>query len=330
MSIDERYNFRFWDVRSLSCLQVIVNEMNAQVPIFGLFVFPGAADSDKFAVLSKRLLFFETKKKKNQAGEKQKDEQVSPLMVEFNQYYMSFSVVTSHDVRVYNARDGKLQKIIQNLLDPRTKAPLTAFCTDDRQRKFYVGDAAGAIRTYNISNGVFIKTVQHPFTRNASKPFDMVNEMDSHEISAVKFLHLQNHQCQLLVSAAWDSALQIFDEGEQPEESRVLRMAVGGHGREDISCLAVDTDLALIATGSVSGIVAVMPSATDSVGMGLRVHEGGALLHGAHEVDFIAALLVPAGGAGLHLQRGLRVLLGPEASTVRAPLQAPQEVKRAC
>jgi hypothetical protein len=81
--------------------------------------------------------------------------------------------------------------------------------------------------------------------------------MDSHEISALHFLHLENHQCELLVTSSWDSSLQIFDEGEQPDESRVLRLAVGGHGKEDISCMTVSTDLALIATGSVSGIIAV-------------------------------------------------------------------------
>jgi WD40 repeat protein len=48
----------------------------------------------------------------------------------------------------------------------------------------------------------------------------------------------------------------VFDE-EIPEESNVLRHSVGGHGKEDISCLAVSTDLALIATGSCSGIIAI-------------------------------------------------------------------------
>ncbi len=106
-------------------------------------------------------------------------------MAEFNRYYLSFSIVTPQDIRIYNAKDGKLQKIIQNIVDPRTKAPITSFCMDDRERKFYVGDASGGIRTYNISNGVYIKTVQNSFQKYAPKTFDMVNEMDSHEISSL-------------------------------------------------------------------------------------------------------------------------------------------------
>ena len=38
----------------------------------------------------------------------------------------------------------------------------------------------------------------------------------------------------------------------------MLRIAVGGHGKEDISCMSVCEDLALIATGSISGIIAVI------------------------------------------------------------------------
>lgn len=81
--------------------------------------------------------------------------------------------------------------------------------------------------------------------------------MDSHEISALSFLHLENHSVQLLVTSSWDSKLQIYDEGELPDESHLLRVSVGGHGKEDISCMSVCDDLALIATGSISGIIAV-------------------------------------------------------------------------
>ena len=40
VSIDEKYNIRFWDVRNLSGVQVIANETNAAVPCYGIFMFP--------------------------------------------------------------------------------------------------------------------------------------------------------------------------------------------------------------------------------------------------------------------------------------------------
>ena len=43
------------------CVQVITNEINAQVPVYGMFIFPSPLE--QFIVFSKRLLFYDTKKK---------------------------------------------------------------------------------------------------------------------------------------------------------------------------------------------------------------------------------------------------------------------------
>jgi hypothetical protein len=58
-----------------------------------------------------------------------------------------------------------LIKIISNIIDPVSKAQITSFVMDNKHRKFYVGDAAGGIRQYNMSNGLYIKTVQEPISR---------------------------------------------------------------------------------------------------------------------------------------------------------------------
>jgi hypothetical protein len=42
---------------------------------------------------------------------------------------------------------------------------------DERQRKFYIGDQAGSIRAFNISNGVFIKQVQEAFVNRKQTQF---------------------------------------------------------------------------------------------------------------------------------------------------------------
>ena len=162
-----------------------------------------------FVVFSKRLLFYDTLKADTLCDDKVSLEDVVPLHAEFNQYYLNFSIMTQQDIRVYNAKDGKLQKIISNLQDPKIKASLTSFCTDTKQRKVYVADSAGGIRTYNISNGVLMKTVQKPFVKKpmANNMFDLINEMDSHEVSNVHFLNLENHNSTLLVSSSWDSQL---------------------------------------------------------------------------------------------------------------------------
>ena len=40
--------------------------------------------------------------------------------------------MTHHDIRIYNAKDGKLQKIISNLKEPKSKTLLTSFALDDK------------------------------------------------------------------------------------------------------------------------------------------------------------------------------------------------------
>jgi len=61
-----------------------------------------------------------------------------------------------------------------------------------------------------------------------------------------------------------DSSLKVYDE-EISESSHLLRQAVGGHQREDVSQLAVSIELGLIATGSCSGIIAVWDFETSRV-----------------------------------------------------------------
>lgn len=108
-----------------------------------------------------------------------------------------------------------------------------------------------------------MKTVQESYSKKQlgnneihNNIGQLLNSMDSHEISHLQFINIEKHSSQLLIASSWDSSLKVFDE-EIPDSSLLLRHSVGGHIKEDISCTAVCTDLSLVATGSCSGIVAV-------------------------------------------------------------------------
>lgn len=79
----------------------------------------------------------------------------------FNEYYRNFVVITKNEIRTYDGLSGKLIKVFSEVIDKRTNAEISSFCLDNRHRKCYVGDTAGSIRVFNISNGVFIKHVNH-------------------------------------------------------------------------------------------------------------------------------------------------------------------------
>ena len=49
--------------------------------------------------------------------------------------------------------------MLSDVVNEKTHADLTCICLDARHRKFYVGDAQGSIRVFNISNGVYVKSV---------------------------------------------------------------------------------------------------------------------------------------------------------------------------
>ena len=49
----------------------------------------------------------------------------------------------------------------------------------------------------------------------------------------------------------------IYDEENCEEDSRLLWKSIGGHGDDDINCLALSDHLSLIATGSSMGSVVV-------------------------------------------------------------------------
>lgn len=75
-------------------MQVIPNESNAQIPVYGIFMPPGTA---KFMILSKRFIYYDTFKKGDfiEAMDKQKQNELAPFHCELNKYYLTFTVVTN-------------------------------------------------------------------------------------------------------------------------------------------------------------------------------------------------------------------------------------------
>ncbi len=68
----------------------------------------------------------------------------------------------------------------------------------------------------------------------------------------------------MLLTTTWDSKLKVYDE-EDPEETLLLRTSAGGHFNDDISSLAFNDHLSLIATGSRSGIICLWDFETNKL-----------------------------------------------------------------
>jgi len=219
----------------------------------------------------------------------------------FNEYYRNFVVVTKTEMRTYDGLTGKLVKVFSDVVDKRTNAEISAFCLDNRHRKCYLGDTVGTVRVFNVSNGVFIKNVNHDDDNELRLKRNLWIKQDkAKEISQLEFVNFDD--LLMLLTTSWDSKLRVYDE-EDPDETQMLRKSKGGHFNDDISALAFDAHLSLVATGSRSGVVCVWDFETNKL-------EGVCLGHkrAVAALAFAGAfpLLVGAGQCGLVCLWGVR------------------------
>eukprot|EP00347_Sterkiella_histriomuscorum_P016786 403351858 len=340
VSVDEKMNVRIWDIRTLQCQQIISYESKSKLPVQGLLILP---QTRKFAVLSKRFIFYDTisnddnniqssgnggstsnqssqipnSQGKNgqslenaaaqiaqiikQTQQNPQHENLFAIDTRFNEYYRSFVVITKNEIRTYDGLTGKLIKVFSEVIDKRTNAELSAFCLDNRHRKCYLGDTAGSIRVFNVSNGVFIKHVNHEDDNELRHKRNQLLKKDkAKEISNLEFVNFNENL--MLLSTTWDSKLKVFDE-EDPDETFMLRKSTGGHFKDDISALAFNDHLSLIATGSRSGIICIWDFETNKL-EGICLGQKRAVTSLSFMKEY--PLLVSAGQCGIVCIWGIR------------------------
>ena len=258
ISVDEKGNVRVWDIRQFLCLQIITHE-KGKIEVSRLVTI---TKHDKFIVAGRRLIWYELLK---DSMIKTNYNDVVPILVEFNNYYLQFIVLTKYDLRIYDCVTGKLRKIYTDVQDLRTESELSALVLDHRNRICILGDNSGSIRAYNFANGALMKhingegrenklgseededDVQESTTKNLKK-----NDDWNSEISALQFCV----DDKILIAASWDSTIMLYDM-KDIEEVTLLRVMKGGHQGSDITCVSYSPYLSVIASGSSNGIISV-------------------------------------------------------------------------
>ena len=109
----------------------------------------------------------------------------------------SFITAAGCSVRIWDSKTGQPLKTYSDV----TQAPIISLCLDDRQRKFFVGDANGRVTCHNYLNGVEMK------------------EFESHDSEVTCLLYVDEDKC--LVSASWDRAVCIHDDMDNDEVALV-------------------------------------------------------------------------------------------------------------
>jgi len=185
----------------------------------------------------------------------------NPVLVEFNNHFKNFIILTKYDMRVLNAVTGRVERAFSDIITidngEYTAVRATAFCQGARDRKFYIGDSQGSVKMFNTKNGQFMKQVNdieadyQRIEKIAQITSQKMNEKFDREVS--NLLYLADEK---ILIATVNSVVILYDEIDS-EESELLRFFLGGHDDSQITAIKFCQELALLATGSANGMVTI-------------------------------------------------------------------------
>ncbi len=253
VSCDEEGNVRIWDTRTKTTLQLIPQEKKN----FKINKLLCIHKYNKIILYGNKILFLDPKYTEIDDKPKyNKLEENYPLKVCFNHYFLTFYVTTMKDVKIYSSKNGELIKSLKflkaNINDSDVK--IKQFLFDEGNRKFYLGFSNGAIQQFNAGNGSLIKKIGE----NEEEKDGITTTRYDHTADIID-LHLDSEN-QILLSCALDSLINVYDERD-PEEASKLRTLKGGHKVGDrnnqIFAFAFSSHLNLFVTGSTNGLITV-------------------------------------------------------------------------
>lgn len=179
--------FKIWDIRTFTCIQ----SFNA--PVAELNTFSVTFPEKKIIAGAKRLFIYTYEEPKDQ----NKVDEGIPLMCLYNPLYNTFITAHPSCVKIWNAADGQLIKVLRNL----TPNDITSIQLDNKKRKLFLGDSKGRVLTFKVKNGMKIKK----FKRHGG------------EVTAMLFLP----EFKYLISCSWDRKVHVHDDSEGGERGSI-------------------------------------------------------------------------------------------------------------
>lgn len=151
-----------------------------------------------------------------------------PTKCVFNSVGYNFISVHEKDLKVWDPDTGRVLREVLKLSDTE----ITNIVFDSKGRKAIISNQGGEIVIFNNSNWSQITTLP-PHTS---------------EISCL--IYAKEDKC--IITGSWDRSLRIYDDFHNDPRSSLLRSITDAHD-SDITSIAHDNSLGLIATGSVDG-----------------------------------------------------------------------------
>ncbi|DBA00306.1 TPA: hypothetical protein N0F65_001501 [Lagenidium giganteum] len=214
--------FKVWDIRNFACMQTFTAENMGDVK-----KIISITSQKRIVAAGKKLTKFDYEKLEN--PELTDDHPVFSAL--YNPTSLSFITAAGKDVKIWDARLGKLIRVYRGL----SQTDLTAMCLDFRERKFVVGDHGGHIHVLDYLNGSHMKSFVYA-------------EADgrAHLSEVSRLCYCAEHMT--VISVSWDSSISVHDESDS-ERGVLLRRMTNGH-TADVTSLSFSYNLSLIASGS--------------------------------------------------------------------------------
>ena len=114
----------------------------------------------------------------------------TPIDAIFVESYQTIIVLSKTNLRIYNTRNGRLIKIIENLGgDQSDYGELTSMCLDHPHRKLFIGDSRGAVRIFNVNSGVLMSELE--LSDEAQERMNETGTRVNKELCALRFFNAQ-------------------------------------------------------------------------------------------------------------------------------------------
>ncbi|KAL3658142.1 hypothetical protein V7S43_016774 [Phytophthora oleae] len=214
--------FKVWDIRNFACMQTFTAENMGYVKNI-----VSITSEKRIVAAGKKLIKFDYEKLEN--PELTDDHPV--FIALYNPTSLSFITAAGRDVKIWDARLGKLIRVYRDL----SSTDLTTLCLDFRERKFIIGDHGGNIQVFDYLNGSQMKSFAYPELGNRA-----------HIAEVTKLCYCAEHMA--VISVSWDCSINIHDERDS-DRGVLLRRLIGGH-TTDITALSFSYHLSLLASGS--------------------------------------------------------------------------------
>lgn len=135
--------FRVWDIRTFTSVQIF------NVPTPELNCFDVSFPEKRIITGSKYMYIF----KYDEPQDHHLADEGHTISTIYNSLFQNFITVHPKTVKIWSAVTGQLQHVFRDVI----KGDICAAAMDARQRKLYIGDSQGRIRSINVKNGAKIK-----------------------------------------------------------------------------------------------------------------------------------------------------------------------------